>query len=174
MTIKDLWSKALGDIKKKHAVPFSEFKGITLGIDISVWLHKYCHTDIVALCLNSEPKYPPLELLAKLQSNHQQLTDANIRPYYVFDGFRHPMKKVARKQREKKYDAAKLWLEEFYDDARNNIPIDEERRESAMKYLREFTIPNELVISYIVDWMEGENVLYDCAPFEAEWQPCCV
>jgi hypothetical protein len=57
MGIKDLWSQALGNIKKKDAVPFSTFKGRVVGIDVSIWLHKYCHTDTVALHLNSEPKY---------------------------------------------------------------------------------------------------------------------
>jgi hypothetical protein len=38
MDIKDLWSQALGDIKKKDAVPFSTFKGRVVGIDVSIWL----------------------------------------------------------------------------------------------------------------------------------------
>ena len=67
MGIKDLWSKALGDIKKKDAVPFSTLKGTIVGVDVSIWLHMYCHTDTVALHLNSEPKYAPTELLAKFQ-----------------------------------------------------------------------------------------------------------
>ena len=132
MGIKDLWSKALGDIKKKDAVPFSTLKGSTIGIDVSIWLHKYCHTDTVALHLNSEPKYAPTELLTKFQGNHRALVDEGITPYYCFDGFRHPMKKVAREERESKYNIAKQWLEDFYDDARNNRPIDDTRRESAM------------------------------------------
>jgi hypothetical protein len=43
MGIKDLWSQALGNIKKKDAVPFSTLKGRVVGIDVSIWLHKYCH-----------------------------------------------------------------------------------------------------------------------------------
>ena len=121
--------------------------------------------------MNSVPKHPPFELLAKLKSNHQQFIDAGIMPYCCFDGHRHAMKKVARKEREKKHDAAKRWLEEFYDDAaRNNRLIDEPRRESAMKYVREFTSPDELIVTHIIDWMKRDNAWCDCAPFEAEWQ----
>jgi hypothetical protein len=39
MGIKDLWSQALGNIKKKDAVPFSTFKRRVVGIDVSIWLH---------------------------------------------------------------------------------------------------------------------------------------
>jgi 5'-3' exonuclease len=124
----------------------------------------------VALHLNSEPKYAPTELLAKFQGNHRALVDEGITPYYCFDGFRHPMKKVARAERESKHNVAKQWLDDFYDDARNNRPIDDTRRESAMKYLRDITIPCPLVIGYIVEWMGRENIRFECAPFEAEWQ----
>jgi hypothetical protein len=85
----------LGHIQKNDAVAFSTLQGTTVGVDQSVWLHKYCHTDIMALCLNLEPKNAPTELLAKIQSNHHALVEEGITPYYCFDGFRHPMKKVA-------------------------------------------------------------------------------
>jgi 5'-3' exonuclease len=170
MGIKELWSKALGDIKKKDAVPFSTLRGTIVGVDVSIWLHMYCHTDTVALHLNSVPKYAPTELLAKFQSNHRALVNEGITPYYCFDGFRHPMKKVAREERENKYNSAKQWLDCFYDDARNDRPIDDARRESAMKFLRDITIPDPLVVSYIIEWMGRENIPFECAPFEAEWQ----
>jgi len=170
MGIKDLWSKLLGDIKKKDAVPFSAFKGSIVGIDISVWLHRYCHSDTVALCMNSEPKYKPTELVTKFQINHRSLVDAGITPYYCFDGFRHPMKVVARKERDEKKNKAEEWLSAFYRDGLENRPIDDARRELAMRYLRDLTNPDELIVSCIIEWMEREKILYDCAPFEAEWQ----
>ena len=104
------------------------------------------------------------------KSNHHALVNEGITPYYCFDGFCHPMKKVAREEREKKYNVAKQWLDCFYDDARNDRPIDDTRRESAMKFLRDITIPDPLVVSYIVEWMGRENIPFECAPFEAEWQ----
>jgi 5'-3' exonuclease len=162
MGIKDLWNKALGDIKKKDAVPFSTFEGRVVGIDVSVWLHKYCHTDTVALHLNSEPKYAPFKLLAKFKSNHHAMVNAGITPYYCFDGFCHPMKKVAREEQEKNYNVTRQWLDSFYDDARNNCPINDTRWQAAMKFLRDITIPDPLVLSYIVEWMGHER--------KAEWQ----
>jgi 5'-3' exonuclease len=101
------------------------------------------------------------------------LVDEGIAPYYCFDGFHHPMKNVAREEQENKYNSAKKWLDCFYDDARNDRPIDDARRESAMKYLRDITIPDPLVVSYIIEWMGRENIPFECAPFEAEWQLAC-
>jgi len=170
MGIKELWAQALGDIKKRPPVAFSTLKGSTIGIDVSVFLHRYCHTDPVALCMNSVPKYPPTELLAKLKSDHRALVDSGITPYYCFDGFCHPMKKVARVERDNKYNRAVQWLESFYTDAREECPIDTERRELAMKYLRDVTVPNEMITSYLLEWMKSENIGHECSAMEAEWQ----
>lgn len=170
MGIKDLWAEALGDIKKKPTAAFSSFKGCTVGIDISVWFHRYCHTEAVALRMNSEPKYPPTELLAKFKSDHRALVDSGISPYYCFDGYRHPMKKVARLERDNKHNKAKQWLDSFYADARANRPIEPERRDSAMKYLKDVTNPDETITSYVLDWMNREGIAHECSLMEAEWQ----
>lgn len=170
MGIKDLWPNLLDSIKKKDAVSFSTFKGKTVGIDISVWLHKYCHTDVVAMCMNSVPQYVPTELLAKLQSNHRLLVNEGITPVYVFDGFRHPMKKVARVERDMRKNEAKEWLDEFYADGRANRPIDENRRDQALRHLLNATNPDANIISMIVEWMVRDGIRFECALFEAEWQ----
>jgi hypothetical protein len=83
MGIKDLWNKALGDIKMKNAVPFSTLKGTIVGIDMSVWLHKYCHMDTVALHLNSDPKYAPTELLAKFKVIIMQWSMQGLLPLII-------------------------------------------------------------------------------------------
>jgi hypothetical protein len=114
--------------------------------------------DTVVLCLNSEPKYAPTELLAIFQYNHHALVDDRIAPYYCSDGFCHPMKKVAWEEQENTYNITKQWLNCFYDDAHSDHAIDDARRESAMKYLRDITIPVPLVVSYIVEWMGCENI----------------
>jgi hypothetical protein len=105
------------------------------------------------LRLNSEPKYAQTELLAIFQYNHHALVDDGIAPYYCSDGFCDPMKKVAWEERENKYNVAKQWPNCFYNDACNDRPIDDARRESVMKYLHDITIPDPLVVSYIVEWM---------------------
>jgi 5'-3' exonuclease len=126
--------------------------------------------DTVALHLNSEPKYAPTELLAKFKSSHHAMANAGITPYYCFDGFCHPMKKVAHEEQDKNYKITRQWLDSSYDDARNNCPINDTRRQAAMKFLQDITIPDPLVVCYIVEWMGHENILFECAPFEAEWQ----
>jgi hypothetical protein len=125
-----------------NAFPFSTLKG-------TIWLHKYCHINTVALHLNSEPKYAPTELLAKFKSNHHVMANAGITPYYCFDGFCHPMKKVAHGEQHKNYKITRQWLDSFYDDAWNNCPINDTRRQAAMKFLQDITIPDPLVVSYI-------------------------
>jgi hypothetical protein len=40
-----------------------------------------------------------------------------ITPYYCFDGFCHPMKKVAHGEQDKNYNITRQWLDSFYDDA---------------------------------------------------------
>jgi hypothetical protein len=64
--------------------------------------------------LNSESKYALTELLAIFQYNHHALVDDGIAPYYCFDGFHHPMKKVAWEEQENKYNVTKQWLHCFY------------------------------------------------------------
>jgi hypothetical protein len=59
MGIEELWSKAVGDIKKKDAVPFSVLKGTIVGVNVSIWLHINCHTDTIALHSNWVPKCAP-------------------------------------------------------------------------------------------------------------------
>ena len=49
MGINELWVPTLEQNKKAATVSFSIFQGIIVGIDLSVWLHKSCHTDTIAL-----------------------------------------------------------------------------------------------------------------------------
>jgi 5'-3' exonuclease len=39
-----------------------------------------------------------------------------------------------------------------------------------MKYLKDVTVPNEMLTSYLLDWMKSDNIGYECSPMEAEWQ----
>jgi hypothetical protein len=117
----------------------------------------------------STNKYPPTKLLAKLKSDHRALVDSGITPYYCFNGFCHPMKKVARVEQDNKYNKAKQWLESFYTDAREGRPIDVEKCELAMKHLRAVTVPNEMITSYLLEWMKSENIGHECSAMEAEW-----
>jgi len=47
-----------------------------------------------------QPHYPPTNAISVLESWHHALTSAGIKPNYVFDGHRHPMKSVARQKRD--------------------------------------------------------------------------
>jgi hypothetical protein len=105
------------------------------------------------LRLNSEPKYAQMELLAIFQYNHHVLVDDGIAPYYCSDGFCDPMKKVAWEEQENKYNVAKQWPNCFYHDACNDCPIDDARRKSVMKYLRDITIPDLFSVILLNGWV---------------------
>jgi 5'-3' exonuclease len=125
MGIKDLWSEALGNINKQPSVPFTTARGNTIGIDISVWLHKNIHTDLNAQCLLAHPPYPPTNLVTSIKCLHKNLVKAGVIPYYVFDGSRHPMKSDTHQQRLEK---AREHIGNFYLRGRNGETIDEEHR----------------------------------------------
>ena len=100
MTVVDLWSYALKGSKAVHPVALNKLNGKTVGIDISIWMHRLCATDAVALCMTCRPRYLPSNALSLLQLWHNTLVNEGIKPYYVFDGCRHPMKSVARLKRD--------------------------------------------------------------------------
>jgi hypothetical protein len=170
MGIDELWSHALKGIKQLAPKPLNDARGAIVGVDISVWLHKYIHTNEAALCLSCVPKYPPASLLAKIRNLHSTFINAGIRPYYVFDGFRHLMKKVARTERDNKEKSAKDWLAQFYTDGASGVEIDDQRREAAMSYIRDSCNPDETVVCYVITWMRKQKIDFMCAAFEAEWQ----
>ena len=65
--------------------------------------------------------------------------------------FRHPMKKVARVNHETiSTTVQNSGSNHFTHDARESRPIETDRREMAMKYLRDVTVPNEMITSYLL------------------------
>jgi len=171
MGTSDLWSEALGNINKQPSVPFTTAGGKIIGIDISVWLHKNIHTDLNAQCLLAHPPYPPTDLVTSIKCLHNNLVKAGVIPYYVFDGSRHPMKSVARQQRDKKLEKAREHIENFYSRGRNGEIIDEEHRIEALKYSRDLAVPTiEILGEIVLNWMKPAGINYCCAPFEAEHQ----
>jgi hypothetical protein len=62
------------------------------------------------------------------------------------------------------------WLKSFYTDAQEGCTIDTERHELAMKHLRYVTVQNEMIYSYLLEWMKNENIGHECSAMEVEWQ----
>jgi hypothetical protein len=137
MGVNYLWEDYLTRIKSLPKQHFSNFKGQTWGIDVSINL----------------------------------LRQHDIIPYFVLDGFPHPMKKVAREKRDKVYDAAKSRCKEFYQKGlKRGDLIDEDEHDKNFKDLKSITIPNEKIISFMLDCLLAKGVKVKATPFEAG---CC-
>ena len=170
MGVKDLWQHCLEGVKKGSRKTFSQCKGETVGVDISIWLHTFCNTESVTLCMNSQPPYPPTNIIASLQNVHLSLTQHGIHPLYVFDGCWHEMKSVARANHDKQHDAAVDSLQQFYVRGRTGEVISETDRSNALKWTKTTMRPTHEIISMVIKWMSDENISFLCAPFEVEWQ----
>ena len=67
-------------------------------------------------------------------------------------------------------NAAKEWLQAFYADGRKHQPISDQQKAQLQKKHATVCVPNDTVLKLHVDWMDSENIQYECAPFEADWQ----
>jgi 5'-3' exonuclease len=101
MGIGDWWSAALGSFKEEDYVSISEFAGKTFAVDLSIFLCAYTATDIDKLAQTSTPPYPAPDLLHKIQTIHDSLSQ-HINLVYVFDGIAPPHKKWKRDERRKR------------------------------------------------------------------------
>ena len=139
MTVADLWSYALKSAKGAKPTNFTELNGKTIGVDISILLHRVCATEAVALCMCCQPQYPPTNAISVLESWHHALTSVGIKPYY---GHRHPMKSVARHKRDSAKQKSLDWLEQLYCKGREApSELTEEDRDEMLRHLKKITVP---------------------------------
>ncbi len=165
MTVTNLWSYALKSVKAVTPTNFTDLNGKTIGIDISVFLHRVCASETVALCMLCQPRYPPTNVILVLKSWHNALTSNGIKPYYVFDGHIHPMKSVARQKRDSDKQKSLNWLEQLYAKGRTLLSeVTEEEREEMMQHLNKVTVPDTHLVSYVVHWMNNQEIYNLNAP----------
>lgn len=100
MTAKQLWTKVLTNIKQGDRVTLSDGEAKCAGIDLSILLNQICGIDEVIFCSISRPKCPPDRALKELEKKHNLLIQSKVEPFYVFDGKQHPVKSVAREERD--------------------------------------------------------------------------
>lgn len=113
MGIKDFWTHALEGIKSTDYIPFKDAAGKKFAVDMSIWLYKLVKTEPVALCLNSSPPYPPIQLLHVLRSWIQKIREDGPKLLFVFDGGRHLVKHVARDERESMHNKSLIFSRGF-------------------------------------------------------------
>ena len=99
MGVDDLWKHCLNGVKSKPAFPFEAAANSRVAIDVSCLLHASICKPKNALLASCAPPYPPMDLIATLEANHQSLIKHNITPHYVFDGCQHRMKAATTSER---------------------------------------------------------------------------
>ena len=75
------------------------------------------------------------------------------------------MKAAARRVRDDRLANARAWLLDLSRDAKNGVPISESKERPSANICLVLLPPNDAVIKMIVDWMDEENIDYECAHF---------
>lgn len=164
MGVKDLWKTYLPGIKSLLPRSLNELAGLTIGVDISFLLHAITRSEEVCYYLASMPAYPPPHLQAKLNYYYVTLMKHAKEVVFVFDGARHDMKHVARQNRDNPMRLATDIITSFltkcrsYEDAENEEDrarnrITNNDRKDYLKALKDTTVPDQRVISIVVNWM---------------------
>ena len=170
MTIDELWSKCIPGVKNKSAISFEMLRGKRLAVDISLILHQLCSRGANALMLTCTPSYFPSDIIDTLSSWHDALCKYNIKPIYVFDGYKHLMKEKTNEDRRKVKLDATTKLNQFYEYGKqDNTVITEEKLLEAMRNVKIISYPDNKIIHKVQGWMKMKGIFYICAPFEAEW-----
>ena len=107
MTVGNLFKEVFPGIKSADKVRLSSLKDLRLGVDGNIWLHIIASTsEDYCFKYNIRPQYLPRDVITKFVIRHNTLTRAGIIPVYVFDGYDHVMKSVARNKRVKTVEKA--------------------------------------------------------------------
>ena len=170
-----MWKCCIPGIKEKTPQPFSTAVNATIAIDISCSLHAFISRPKNALAACCVPPCPPTDVITSLESHHSKLVDSGIIPFYVFDGFKHPMKSATNQDRLKKRKAASDYLNSFYDRGKgDDVALTDEDHSNAMKAIKTLASPSNELIFIVKEWILRNHVSFMCAPFEAEWQCVCL
>jgi hypothetical protein len=142
-----------------------ELAGKTIGVDVSVGLHKlFARSEFI----RDFHLMPPISLKFHVARFFSELNDiflaARVTPIFYLDGAYHPNKAAENDRRRKRIDSNR---DKFLDLQRNGDPMDIPEILECMKascYLRE-----DVVFS-LRDWCQRNRVTLIGAPFEADPQ----
>ena len=98
MGVKQLWTDALGLFSETPHRDISDFAGMTLAVDLSIWLNKLCSSSVDKLATTCRPTYPAPDLLQNIQCLHDILSE-HVNLVYVFDGKATKLKDATRQAR---------------------------------------------------------------------------
>lgn len=154
MGIKNLHKTLLHLFIKKNLKDYSGYK---IGIDGYCWLHKSIFCDNMDLATNPESKSYLYFIKAKVQN----LLNHNIKPIFIFDGNKLPIKNKEESYREykrlQKVEQAKKLFEQGKEDQAKNILI------SSIDIT-----PN--MVKQLTNILTSMNVEFIVAPYEADAQ----
>ena len=160
-------------VKSKAPHHFKSVANTRVAIDISCLLHAYVSKPKNALSMCCSPPYAPTDVVTSLDFHHNILKLYNIVPYYVFDGYRHPMKSATNLERSNKRKEARKLLDLFYERGKDpDVELTDEDHTKAMKYIKTIASPTNEMISLVRCWLDDNKINHMCSPFDAEWQ--CV
>lgn len=100
MGVSQLWTEALGLFKRKPHEDLSQSKGMTLGIDIEIFLNKCNGRECTQLATTNVPTYPSPEILEWIRRHHNLFIVAGITPIYVFGGKAPRVKRLEKARRQ--------------------------------------------------------------------------
>ena len=97
----------------------------------------------------------------------------------MFDGARHSMKDVARKELDIHARSSSRYIQSFmekcaaYENAtsdadKKTFQVSNDDRKMYLKALKDISVPDDRVISLVVNWVQQNGIKYVCAHFEAE------
>ena len=164
MGIKDLLQHFEGDFKQ--ICQLESLRGRCLGLDVSNYLMKFLRSsqNVAAYFVID----PPLDLsqLVRVYWNdlHKKFQLFGISIIMVFDGARNPAKLATNDERRQTRMEYEHQVLEIIDGD------DENDREELYKALKNCTYIRDDILLATVKWAKDANVLFMCAPMEAEWQ----
>ena len=140
---------------------------------MNCWSHGLCSKPQNTLMMTCDPPCPPNDLIKMLDTWHESMKKRNMTPYCFFDGHKHPMKSKTHKQSANTRAKAEEALQLFYEYGKDkSVELEEVDHVKSMKNPKNIAVPDNKMISLVIEWLNKNNVNCMCARFEAKWQ--CV
>eukprot|EP00956_Cyclotella_meneghiniana_P011249 scaffold15816_cov70-Cyclotella_meneghiniana.AAC.16 len=173
MGITDFWGKALGTfIADTPYVDASEFSGKRFAVDSSIWFNRLLRSNIDQLATTSTPPCLAPDLLFKIKSLHDNLSQCNITLVYVYDGKAPPHKDATKKHRvqERERHGAE-WIKLCKEAKKDSFTtVDDATLKKATDSRMKMSHPTVIDHANILRWMKENNIECVGAIAEADQQ----
>lgn len=162
------WQKVMPHVLSKKRVRLeNHYRGQRVGIDLLAWLKEDTRNfkEVVKCIYKRNKYYQPAMALKMITDRHAALLKAQVMPFYVFSGARHPHQVLSISTQN-----AIQHLNNFtYRSKREDI-VDNTERLRAMADARKVGATDPRLIDFLGKWMIAYGMQCMQAPFEASWQ----